>query len=303
MTNQAEQTAEPGFKLSYLNPFWVERVGGYVPFFWYGMRTRHWLKLLAGGGFRITYDRIPDVLGVTLMAPLSSAMHYLSEAAFRRRAEAVEIVPPVFILGHWRSGTTLLHNLITRDPATAFPTTFECVFPGGFLIAERALGWSLSWLLPNQRPMDAVPLAADSPFEDEFALAKMGIGSPYAGLAFPRQGPPSPSYLDLAHLTDEARDAWEAGFLWLMRRFQLANPGRRLIIKSPPHTARIRTLLKLFPDARFVHISRNPYEIYPSTIRTWKILNSQFGLQHPANDDGWLPEYVLSTLPAIYARL
>ena len=131
MTDQAEQTAEPGFKLSYLNPFWVERVGGYVPFFWYGMRTRHWLKLLAGGGFRITYDRIPDVLGVTLMAPLSSAMHYLSEAAFRRRAEAVEIVPPVFILGHWRSGTTLLHNLITRDPATAFPTTFECVFPGG----------------------------------------------------------------------------------------------------------------------------------------------------------------------------
>ena len=97
MTDQTEQTAEPVFKLSYLNPFRArpKRVGGYVPFFWYGMRTRHWLKLLASGGFRITYDRIPDVLGVTLLAPLSSAMHYLSEAVFRRRAEAVEVLPPV----------------------------------------------------------------------------------------------------------------------------------------------------------------------------------------------------------------
>jgi hypothetical protein len=149
--------------------------------------------------------------------------------------------------------------------------------------------------------MDTVPLAADSPFEDEFALAKIGIGSPYASMAFPRLGPPSPAYLDLSTLTDDQRSVWEAGFLWLMRRFQLASPGRRLIIKSPPHTARIRTLLKLFPDARFVHISRSPYEIYPSTFRLWKILNSRCGLQHPTNDDGWLPNYVLSTLPLMYA--
>ena len=301
MTGKVDKSGKSGFKLRWLDPFRVEREGNYVPFFWYGMRTRHWLKLLASGGFRITYDRIPDVLGVTLLAPLSSALHYLSEAVFRRRAKAVEIVPPVFVLGHWRSGTTFLHNLIACDPAMAFPTTLECVFPGGFLVARPVLGRSLSWLLPEQRPMDNMPLATDSPFEDEFALVKLGIGSPYASLAFPRQGPPSPDYLDLSGLTDKARKRWEIGFLWLMRRLQFAKPGRRLIIKSPPHTARIRTLLKLFPDARFVHISRDPYEIYPSTLKLWKVLNSRVGLQHPTNDADWLPEYVLSTLPEMYA--
>ena len=147
--------------------------------------------------------------------------------------------------------------------------------------------------------MDAVPLAADSPFEDEFALAKIGIPSPYASLAFPRQGPPSPSYLDLPVSPTSAR-RWEAGFLWLMRRLQLANPGRRLIIKSPPHTARIRTLLKLFPDARFVHISRNPTR----SILDAKALESpQFAPRTAASRQrrGWLPEYVLSTLPGMYA--
>ena len=85
-----------------------------------------------------------------------------------------------------------------------------------------------------------------------------------------------------------------------MRRLQLAHPGRRLVLKSPPHTARVATLLKLFPEARFIHVCRNPFEIYPSTLKLWKILNSRFGLTNPAKDDAWLPEHVLSTLPRMY---
>lgn len=265
------------------------------------MRTRDWLKLIASGHCEITLSRLVNILGVTAMAPPSSAMHYLSEAIYARRAERVEIVPPVFVLGHWRSGTTHLHNLLTLDPKAASPTTFECVFPGGFLVAERAMGWALTPFLPAIRPMDTVPMATDAPFEDEFALAKIGLPSPYAAMAFPRHGPPPPDHLDISLLPDKERQAWSDGFLWLMRRLQLAHPGRRLTLKSPPHTARIGMLLKLFPEARFVHIARNPYDIYPSTLRLWKILNSRLGLQNPALDDGWLPEHVLATLPRMYA--
>ena len=283
------------------NPFAAERLGGFLPFFWYGMRSRDWLRLLRSGRGGITLNRLLNIAGVSLMAPPSSAMHYLSEALFARRAEAVEIVPPVFVLGHWRSGTTHLHNLLTRDPASAFPTTFECVFPGGFLVGERALGWLMKPFLPGRRPRDAVPMAPDAPFEDEFALAKLGLSSPYAALAFPRDGPPARSLLDLSELPAAEMRRWEDGFLWLMRRLQLAHPGRRLTLKSPPHTARIGMLLKLFPEARFVHISRHPYEVYPSTLRLWKIMNSRLGLQNPALDDCWLPDHVLDTLPAMYA--
>ena len=40
--------------------------------------------------------------------------------------------------------------------------------------------------------------------------------------------------------------------------------GRPLVLKSPPHTARIRLLLEMFPEARFVHIHRHPYQVFRS---------------------------------------
>ena len=39
---------------------------------------------------------------------------------------------------------------------------------------------------------------------------------------------------------------------------------RALLLKSPTHTARVRLLLELFPDARFVHIHRHPYDVFQS---------------------------------------
>ncbi len=38
-------------------------------------------------------------------------------------------LPPLFILGHWRSGTTYLHNLIVRDDQSARPTLYQVLFP------------------------------------------------------------------------------------------------------------------------------------------------------------------------------
>jgi omega-hydroxy-beta-dihydromenaquinone-9 sulfotransferase len=145
------------------NPFRAERFGGFVPFLWYGMRFGPWLRLLAAGRFRITLNRLPNIIGVTLLSLPTSLFHLLSEAIFRRRAQAIEILPPVFVLGHWRTGTTFLHNLLARDSAVAYPTTFECVFPSGFLLFERTGGWALSLFLPQKRPTDDVPVGRFTP--------------------------------------------------------------------------------------------------------------------------------------------
>jgi hypothetical protein len=282
------------------NPFRAERFGGYMPFLWYGSRFGQWLRLIRSGNWDITLNRVPNILGVTLMTPISSGLHRLTEAIYRERAEKVEVLPPIFVLGHWRSGTTFLHNLIASDPRHAFPTAFQCIFPGSFLLSEKSTGWIMSPFIPSVRPMDDVPLSRKAPFEDEFALSKLGAGSPYTDLAFPSHVPANTRFLDLAETSDDERRHWEETFVWLMRRFQLAAPGKQLVLKSPPHTARIATILKLFPDARFVHVARNPFEIYPSTVNLWRVLNSRLGLQNPAQD-GWLPEHVMATLPRMYA--
>jgi hypothetical protein len=74
--------------------------------------------------------------------------------------------------------------------------------------------------------------------------------------------------------------------------------NRPLILKSPPHTARVKLLLKLFPDARFIHIRRNPYKVYVSTVSLLKAVNPVFRLQSgPWNID---EKYVLQTYRTMY---
>jgi len=73
---------------------------------------------------------------------------------------------------------------------------------------------------------------------------------------------------------------------------------KRIVLKSPPHTGRIGVLLEMFPKAKFVHIVRNPYVVFPSTVNLWKRLNRDQGLQAPT-DDG-LEEYVFGNFARMY---
>ena len=98
----------------------------------------------------------------------------------------------------------------------------------------------------------------------------------------------------------EERNAWEAEFTGLVKRLQFAH-GKRLVLKSPLHTARVATLVRLFPNARFIHMSRDPFDIYPSTIHTWKAMGSVQGLHNPLpEDDAWLQEYVLDVFGKLF---
>jgi hypothetical protein len=78
-------------------------------------------------------------------------------------------------------------------------------------------------------------------------------------------------------------------------------PPRRLVLKSPPHTCRIPALLELFPDARFVHVVRDPYVVFPSTVNLWKALYQSHALQRPTYRG--LEEQVFTTFTHLYERL
>jgi hypothetical protein len=78
-------------------------------------------------------------------------------------------------------------------------------------------------------------------------------------------------------------------------------PLSRIVLKSPTHTARVRTILEVFPDARFVHIVRDPLILFASTVRLWTSLSQVEGLQSPLVAD-WIPGHVLDTFVRMYAR-
>jgi hypothetical protein len=148
--------------------------------------------------------------------------------------------------------------------------------------------------------MDNMAAGFDRPQEDEFALCMLGQPSPYLTVAFPNRPPQHQEYLDLEGVPPRALASWKKTFYRFLQQITLKDP-RRLVLKSPPHTCRIKVLKELFPDALFVHIVRDPYVVFPSTVNLWKSLYRTHGLQPPTFAD--LEEHVYQTFVRMYEKL
>jgi hypothetical protein len=168
--------------------------------------------------------------------------------------------------------------LLVKDERMSYPTTYQCMVPHHFLLTDGVLSGLVHLCLPRSRPMDEMPVGVTRPQEDEFALMNLGVGSPYLEWAFPNFGPQHDDYLTLLPLPAADRQDWKGQFDWFIRRLTLKNP-KRLVLKSPTHTARVATLHEMYPQARFVHVVRNPLETIPSTIRTWTRMTDAMSLQ------------------------
>jgi hypothetical protein len=148
--------------------------------------------------------------------------------------------------------------------------------------------------------MDNMTTGWDKPQEDEFALCNLGVPSPYLAWAFPNHGPVADEYLDLVSLPGPDRERWKRTWREFVLRVAARRNGR-IVLKSPTHTARLRTILEVFPDARFVHIVRDPLVLFASTVRLWTSLSQVEGMQSPLSAD-WIPGHVLDTFVRMYAR-
>ncbi|TWU59388.1 Sulfotransferase domain protein [Rubripirellula tenax] len=264
----------------------------YSPRFWHGMRPGTWWNLLRSRHFRIHPSRYGILIGVTLATPVNTILAGLQWLLFRNQLAQAELHgPPVFIVGHWRSGTTLLHELMVRDERLSSPSTYQCFAPQHFLVSQWFFRRFAGWLLPGKRPMDNMEAGWDRPQEDEFAILTLGVPSPYRRIAFPNEAPTDLDYLDFDGVSDADVKSW----MTALHRFLVCvseSTGRPLIIKSPTHTGRIAALAREFPDAKFIHITRDPRELFPSTVRLWQGLDEVQALQKPhgENDEAYVIE-------------
>jgi hypothetical protein len=172
--------------------------------------------------------------------------------------------------------------------------------PNHFLLSEGFITRWFRFIMPSRRPMDNMAAGWHRPQEDEFALCMMGQPSPYLTIAFPNRPPQYPEYLDLEGISGHALASWKRALLKFLRTLTFKDL-RRLVLKSPPHTCRIKVLREMFPDARFIHIVRDPYTVFPSTVHLWKSLYQLHGLQRPTYEG--LEEHVLATFDRMYRKL
>lgn len=272
-------------------PWWSPR-------FWHGMRLGDWLRLCARHRFRIHPLRWPMAALITPCAMFNSVAGAIQHARFGSKIADTKIEqPPLFIIGHWRSGTTLLHELMVLDERYAYPTTYECMAPHHYLLTEWFFSNYCGWLMPKQRPMDNMAAGWKHPQEDEFALLNMGVPSVYERIAFPNHPPPHVNFLDMQDIPTEELERWSQALRHFVQMLTF-DKQKQIVLKSPTHTGRIEVLSRLFPGAKFIHIARNPYSIFPSTRRLWQSLDEVQGLQLPKHKE--LDEFVFSALEVMY---
>jgi hypothetical protein len=248
-------------------PTWQERMNRvFGPGVLGGITAGDWLALLRDNGFRVNPSCLPRALSITWQSMLNSPTRWAENRRYAREIEAVDVPAPLFVLGHFRSGTTLLHDLLAADERFACPNLFQVIYPHTFLTTEAVGSRLFRLFAPNRRPQDNMKLDPSSAWEDEFAMCVWGFRSPYLGWAFPRRVEFYDRYLTFADASPQELNEWRDSMKAYLRKLAFKHGGKPLVLKSPTHTARIRLLLEMFPGARFVHIHRNPFDVYRSTL-------------------------------------
>jgi omega-hydroxy-beta-dihydromenaquinone-9 sulfotransferase len=277
------------------------RWGDWAPRIWLGADLFALLRLFWLGRYSFDLKHLRLLPICTIFGLAHTFLRYSQSARFGRQIRETRFTqPPIFIIGHWRSGTTLLHELLVLDPRHTCPDTYECFDPCHPLLTERGVKRYFSWMLPANRNIDNMAVGWDRPQEEEFALAMLGAPSPYLDIAFPNRAPLEPESLDLDKLPPRRRELWKRTFLRFLQTITLRDP-RRLVLKSPPHTCRIPTLLEMFPEARFIHIVRDPVPVFFSTVNLWKILFRTQGMQTPTYEG--IEERVFESFLHVHRRL
>lgn len=206
-----------------------------------------------------------------LVSVVCTALSVFDKLVYYFKAKPTNLKEPVFILGHWRSGTTLLHNLMCKDPEMGYTTTYQTIFPNNLFSFQWLFKLFMKKLMPDKRPVDNVSLHVDYPQEEEFALNNEIPFSFYNWWYFPKDTRAiAKEYLFNETTKKEENEHWKSNFKRFVTRCLINTKGVRFISKNPPHTARIPQLLEMYPNAKFIYIHRNPYEVVRSTFAFYK---------------------------------
>ena len=206
-------------------------------------------------GQEIASDKRTKFLLTKAVCRLLSTLSFVQDRRFRKTlADKPLQHDPVFILGHWRSGTTFVHNVLSCDKHFGYCTTYQTVFPHFIMFGQGLFKPTMGWLMPNKRPTDNMELAPDLPQEEEFALQNACPYTYYNFWIFPkRMMEYARRFLTFETATEEEKSAFRKAFDRMVRIALWNTGGTQFLSKNPPHTGRIREILKMSPNANFIY--------------------------------------------------
>lgn len=232
-----------------------------------GASVSHLIRTLKNHSYDLRYAG--RVAGTIIVCFILEPFRWWEELRWKKRIRKTTITKaPVFIIGFWRSGTTLLHNLLSQTPGSSYITTYQTVFPNLLLTNSWWFKPIIGHFWPTHRPFDDVKMGMDLPQEEEIALANLQEISFYNFLYFPKDFDKFyEKELFMKNLDNKQIGRWKSEYLKMIKKSFLNIKGDWFISKSPSNMARIKIILEMFPDARFVFIYRDPYKTNESFYR------------------------------------
>jgi hypothetical protein len=240
-----------------------------------GMRLSQFLKLIFKNGMSVYPKYLVRFLFLLQNGVWASIFYRKEKKLFEEKIEAHTLPNnPIIIVGHWRTGSTFLHQLLALDNNLVTSNVFQGSIPDSFLSSRKSYEPIMSRALKGTRPMDQVKLGMDEPLEDEYALFRLCGYSPLERLVFPKEkGYFLNQFSEFLPKGDKLRE-WKQAVILFYKKLTLNN-NKVILIKNPFHSFRIKALSEVFPNARYIHIIRNPHKVVPSTIRMWDIVGTQ----------------------------
>ncbi|MBC8314596.1 MAG: sulfotransferase [Bacteroidales bacterium] len=239
-----------------------------------GIRATPLLRLLTRNQISWTLKNTGRILFLLQSSCWSSLFSRIEQIRYRQALKNSPVPKdPIFIVGHWRTGSTFLHQLMNRDPNLTTPTLYQVALPDHFLTSYHFYKCIFAAFAGKSRPMDNVKIGIDEPQEDEYAMYRLTTFSPLEKLVFPADR----EYFlaNTAFLPDnEKLQDWTSSLASFYRKILYAT-GKRIVSKNPFNSLRIPLLAELFPEARFIHIVRHPYNVVPSTRHLWTVIQKQ----------------------------
>lgn len=210
----------------------------------------------------------------------SLATRLSAQDYFARHPEILEeeIQAPLVIVGLARTGSTMLHRLLSADPEVYSVRWWECRSPAPYpgsdwreadpripdAHAEVEAILESTPILRTMHPWDA-----EGPDEEIMLIEHSFLST------VPESGAHVPSHRDYV-----TRHDLRAGYDYMKRMLQFlqwqkrqsGQDRQRWVLKAPFHLAYIEHLIRLFPDVRFVQTHRDPVETTPSISSMYSAL-------------------------------
>ncbi len=233
----------------------------------------------SGKGFLHAF---PWIIKTTLFEPL----RWIELMKYNKKIKSYTIEKhPLFILGYYRSGTTYLQQMFMQDNRLGYTSFYQTIFPELMLTFERSMTPVLEKITQTFRTQNhfhRIPFTWRFPGEEDVAmLSSMNANAAQWGVLFPRHAAHTfTKYVLFEKISDEEIQKWKDNYLYLVKKISLANQRKPLVLKSPPNTARVKELLSLFPNAKFIYISRDPVHIYASCKRLWEMIIKKYALEN-----------------------